>query len=374
MGFSKGIPKPNAVQPCASGVALLTWPTAGGECVPTIIAASNENDAMRIAFASLLAVLVLLGCSQVKTRAVLPNGALVFKGVTYGLPKKDIAITLTITDSVPTIAVMPTDAYADPDAPRFYSTHARNELGTNALKIEVSANGLLTSAEGKYTETLSTTLSEMAGTKIQTFPGPAIITTQCPKNSVTKAVIAIRPGQDAKKTSLPVAGGKSCNFYVTVTYLGKSQAADPLQPIQKKVYYGFFYRQNQPYRVDVEFGSQSQTSYVALPGPTTYFAPINRGVLASNEAKLSFDNGSLTSYYQTTDSEILGLFKLPANIVRAYFGAIGAMFDSRKSTLEKESNYITQVQALQLTQLRAELCAAALAAKDEAAIAAKCPK
>jgi hypothetical protein len=82
-----------------------------------------------------------------------------------------------------------------------------------------------------------------------------------------------------------------------------------------------------------------------------------------------------TSYKQSADSELVALAKLPAEIIGAYFGAIGEMFKVRNDTLTNEQAYIASLNALAAERLKRENCKEAVqeSKSDEEILAACAP-
>ena len=76
----------------------------------------------------------------------------------------------------------------------------------------------------------------------------------------------------------------------------------------------------------------------------------------------------LKRYNQVTDSELVGLLKLPSDIVSAYFAAVGALFNNFSSTDEAKTKALAASLKLELEQKKHEACLRAIAAKDEQAI------
>ena len=123
----------------------------------------------------------------------------------------------------------------------------------------------------------------------------------------------------------------------------------------------------------MKFGKWTTTDVVFLPNKSpVQFIPVEKSLFASNASDLTFQDGVLTKYGQGVEGEVLALAKLPADVLKAYFGAVGEMFTFRKDAASKEAEYLYALTALTKSQLAAARCMAAYESRDEARIAADC--
>jgi hypothetical protein len=136
---------------------------------------------------------------------------------------------------------------------------------------------------------------------------------------------------------------------------------------------GIFYRRHLPYKVTVinkakdenQTKDESSRDFIAFsPNESPiYFLPFPKSFLADTkaDAKLGTDGG-LTNFDVTDESEALALLTLPADIIGAYFGAIGKMFDWQKGALAKEKEYLGALNDLSVEKLKSENCQSAIKA------------
>jgi hypothetical protein len=92
----------------------------------------------------------------------------------------------------------------------------------------------------------------------------------------------------------------------------------------------------------------------------THFLPISKTLFANNKAEVSLADGMPESWKQDTDGELIGLLKLPADIIGAYFSAVGEMFEGFSSADEKQVEAITQDLKLQLARQKYQACTLAI--------------
>jgi hypothetical protein len=304
---------------------------------------------------------VTAGCASVVS-VPNPNDA---EGLTYYLPKKDFLVSLKVTATDRTLSVETTPAYPD-DKHRYVIHFGRNLAGKNELDIGVTPSGLLTSAKSTTTSSFSDVLKGLGGlaaamsvTRAAAAPGPC----------TAQGTYSIIVGPGATKVTF-------CrDFTITVASLS-TQAFNAAAAPADAQRAGVYYRNALPYTVSVD-------DTTSTAGPRTFvlfspseakpqYLPIERTLFANNEATLTFEDGMPKGYKQSADGELVGLAKLPASVVAAYFDAIGNAFDQRKGALTNETEYLKAVQAAELQRLQLEQCKAAVASGDQAAIKAAC--
>ena len=64
-------------------------------------------------------------------------------------------------------------------------------------------------------------------------------------------------------------------------------------------------------------------------------------------------------------ARLVSLLNLPADVIGAYFSAVGQVFDSFKSNDTKEATALSESLDLELTKQKYEACIAAIEAKEE---------
>jgi len=117
---------------------------------------------------------------------------------------------------------------------------------------------------------------------------------------------------------------------------------------------------------------------------------LHRSLFAKNTAKITLTDGIATGYDEDVESEVAGLLELPAAVIEAYFGAIGAIFRTRAEGVSQEEAYLkalhsldrleqreqttdaAALRALLLENSRLQRCREAYRAGDAAAIAKEC--
>jgi hypothetical protein len=336
-------------------------------------------------------LLVLLsGCAIVSSQRTNAEAPAEF-GVSYYLPKKDVIVSLTIGDAgtAPAFAVSGTDAYPDLSA-RFIARYHQSWIGDDDLKVGVTTNGLLSSADASFTSQASTILQNIAKTagSVMAFAKPASGgggTQKCPCNakgtyserfSIDSSVGAAEQTRDAEY----------CGYTVKLSRLDAqpypSVGINDIVECDKgarhcKTYNGFFYRQEQPYLVrvnpDGRCGLPAQAAIVLSPNNAPLeFLKVERGLFANAHAIFAFTDGSLTSYEEIRPSEVAAFTAIPADVMSAYFAAIGNMFVSRKTAVQDQADYNTAVMSLLNGQQKLKACTAALAGGDQDAISKSC--
>jgi hypothetical protein len=142
---------------------------------------------------------------------------------------------------------------------------------------------------------------------------------------------------------------------------------------------GVFYRQALPYRVTVsdpkasESGPSTQFLVFSPSEAPVLFLPAKKSLFAAdNKIDLQFTDGVLTSYSQDIDGELLALVKLPADILSAYFEAIGSIFPKKTAVLKTEKDYLDAMNALALAKLQEQKCKDAVDGGDKDKIKTEC--
>jgi len=129
---------------------------------------------------------------------------------------------------------------------------------------------------------------------------------------------------------------------------------------------GIFYRQELPYLVTVTGGAVNQSAIVLSPSDSrAHFLPIARTFFSSNSADFGLVNGVPERYKQASDGEGLALFKLPADVLAAYFSAVGSLFDSFKSNDGKQAQALGESLKLEFAKKKFDACMEALRAEDK---------
>jgi hypothetical protein len=315
------------------------------------------------------AATLVAGCASVQSVAVTGAGAL-HGGLVYYLPMQRIKLTLTVNeDSTRSIEVAPTAAFAD-TAHRFVAQYRGSQVGTNLLNVNVGVDGLLEGdSTGSSTPNLSDLIGSFAalgrsGTSLKSLKQT---TAQCTTSGTYEWIFDV-PIDTATSSGMAHCGvrvevGPIDSEAPTVSWAGTGGNTRGA---------GFFYRQKRPVQItvsvdDPDAGTSSRLTNVFMivdAHSPIEFLPVPRSVFATSSWTLKFTNGSPTLYDLNTGGEVLGLFKLPAEVVSAYSKAVTAGFRDRNSIPKAQAEYLQQLNALAVQQAKAEACRAAVATRD----------
>jgi|GEM_PF-3244414 len=324
----------------------------------------------------LIILLFVASCSSVHT-IVNPDAEAGHRGLVYYMPSKQVVVKLTVGSGKRTVSIDSTAAYPD-TANRYVAQFRVNQLGKNKISIKTSESGLLTGESSTSTVSqVSDFFSSSAGT-IGAARAPdaaaniAASVTPCDEDGTYSWIF------DPTVMNTPPTA-TDCNIVVDIKRLTKPKSSEPKTPSANTAASGFFYRRPVPYEVTVKDNnpiapSGRSVAIVVLPTKQSAveFLPVSQSFFAVNEGKFSFDNGMPTSYSQELDSEWLGLVKLPAEVLGAYFKAVGETFTAKKGVLSNEQQYLAQINTLAAQQLATRICMQALATQDTVKIKEAC--
>ena len=253
-------------------------------------------------------------------------------GLHYFMPKKDFLVTVTITDEkISKVKLATTPAYPDIATPYLLSYDA-NAFGKNILYIGVDQKGLLTSVN-------STTISEVT----QALQNLAV-----PTNGKERDGIEAK-AYDSSESTTPAKEGCSnegehtfiyktvgehsaCGLHINIKKYGDSGNITSHSIKENQAISGIFYRQNLPYLITAQGQGIKAAAIVFSPSESkTHFIPVSKTFFANNGANFGFTEGVLTQYRQATSGELTALLTLPAEIIKAYFSAVGTVFPSFSS-------------------------------------------
>ena len=302
-----------------------------------------------------LMAILTISCSSIESISHPKQESL--DGLVYYMPKKDFLVTLTLDDKskVTNIEISETVAYAD-ISKRYVLRHKNNLLGKNELKVGVSTSGLIQSATSTTTSQVNEALVNLVDSVGQ-IRGLSVAAT-CSAGTHSKIIHT----SDVTNKSMSI-----CGMPITISSSVISNQAGSLKDkveINSESSSGIFYRQNIPYEITVSSTERTQAAIVFSPSESpTYFMPISRTFFSDNKADFTFIDGVPSKYDQSADGELIALFKLPADVIGAYFGAIGKVFDAFKASDEKEAAAIKQEIALAIQDQKFKSCMAAIKAK-----------
>lgn len=314
---------------------------------------------MKIAIVALaLAALGLASCSSIKTVEGPSTGNT--DGLTYYMPKKDFIVTVTIKDKKAEKIVLGSTASYPDLSKQYLLRHGGNAFGKNTLDVGVSESGLLSSTKSTTQSSVTDAFKNLATSLGQTK--------------------ALGVKESETDTSCTTNGDHSFVYKASGTYVPcgikidiKKQADDAGIPThskkEKSEYSGIFYRQNVPYLVTASSGGLNVASIVFSPSESkTHFLPVSRTFFSNNQADFGFVDGVPTKYKQETEGEAVALLKIPADIIGAYFSAIGSVFDAFKTNDTKEAAALAESLKLELTKKKYEACIAAIKENDDSKI------
>lgn len=310
---------------------------------------------MRIFILS-LCVVCIASCSSIKsTENPKANDV---DGLTYYMPKKDFVVTVNVdSNKVKKVSFGTTPAYPDLSK-QYVLNHGSNFLGKNTLDVAVTEKGLLTSSKSTTVSNVTDAFKNLATTygQIRTF---SLVGTPPPAGGCST-------DGDHIFTYPTIGKYTPCGLTVIISKAAASNATKAHAKSVEKSYSGIFYRQNEPYTVSATGKGLNMSSIVFSPSDSkTLFLPVSKTFFANNEADFAFVDGVPTKYKQDTDGEAIALLKLPADILGAYFGAIGSVFDSFKANDGKEVEALNSSLSLELAKKKYAACIEAIEAEDE---------
>jgi len=311
---------------------------------------------------------LVAGCTSINSTPTDMPG----DGLVYFMPKKDILVTVVKAQpdskgSVgTTVTIASTSAYADQTQP-YVLNFNRNLIGKNELNVGIGTSGLLSSTKSTTTSGVTDALKNLAeslGTlhaKQLAAPAPA-----CDTGTHT-FLYSVEPGDKAQS---------ACGMKVTVTRLAAQQqqaapaASTPeasAPPKSKEQgYTGIFYRQEEAFLVVVGGGALNSSAIILSPSlAKVRFLPIEKTFFGSNQADFGFVDGMPTKYDQNADGELIALLKLPADVIGAYFGAVGKVFDSFKAQDDKQADALASSLKLELAKKKYDACIEAIKARND---------
>lgn len=310
------------------------------------------------------------------------------------------------TSSAQIVAVGTGTAYPDLSK-RYLLTYQGNPVGKNHLSVKISESGLLgetgsetTSGVNAMLVSLATTAGSLRGQASffaaapQRTPGAAPVTPPCtPQQTYTllidPATPIKNPGGKQAPAYAPKAffAGEACGFDVFVERLfvpndataesssksaGSTTGTTPSPSTNDEPalrtsasmgsgnHAGLYYRESLPYRVYVvqsDAVNNHRDFLVFSPNEApTAFLPQARTLFADNNATFTFKDGMPQSFDQSADGELVALAKLPADILEAYFTAIGSAFSNRKTDIDNEKDYLDALNQLAVTQIKRAKC------------------
>ncbi len=272
-----------------------------------------------------------------------------------------------------TVNVTTTPSYPD-RSKAFWLSFGTNWLGNNALDIGVSTIGLLQTATSTTEPGISDALTGLARA-VAINQSMAVqfddeSDDPCTQKEEGTYVYRIPFPTDPIRESFTV---NECSFAIVAKQITMPVATLDTYMPERKSAHGVYYRQAIPYVVTLTGNEMVLAGVLTSPSQSgQYFLPVESTVFAKNSAEFGFKDGVPTKFKQEADGEIVGFLKLPADIIAAYFGAIGEMFTGFAKEPEGDAALIAAQTELEYARFRQEQCVAAIQAKDSAAIEATC--
>ncbi|MES2040099.1 MAG: hypothetical protein V4495_19965 [Pseudomonadota bacterium] len=316
---------------------------------------------------------ICAGCSSFTTHQLRAGES--NEGLVYFLPKKDVLITLTVASGKLTgMTFGTTTAYPDHSV-SYVINHSSNGLAKNVTSFEIK-NGLLTSTTGTTTSGVSDALKNLAASSAQL---------RTSRNLSDQKDLSVC-GSDGNHTYRVLSENSShsiCGIKITIEKLApdtnqnKSEegskrdkavhnnAAGETQVTTKQDPSGIYYRQIQGMLVTGTGQGLNSASIVYVPAPPTYFLPAGHSFFANNTAEITLEDGVPTKFKRDADGEVIALLKLPADVIAAYFTAIGGVFDAFKTRDNKESAALQESLKLESVRQKYAVCLAAIKASDD---------
>ncbi|WP_431103077.1 hypothetical protein [Roseateles noduli] len=310
----------------------------------------------------LLGIAALTGCSSLSSRPATEAK----DGLIYYLPKKDIRVTVVREGAKTTVTIGTTSAFADYKK-SFILDFEKSLLARTELKVGVSTAGLLTSTKSVTTPGIGEALKSLASAK-GAMRGLAFAPPKEPDCA---------EGTTTHVYALPLkraVGDNPCGLTVTITSLSEGlvkQDAPALKQADASGYgaSGVFYRQDLPYLVRVAGAGVDSSDIVLSPSESPVrFLPVARAMFAVNTSDFAFTDGVPTKFDQDTDGEIVAALKIPADVIGAYFAAIGKAFTDRKTVAENETAAVAAQLELELAKIKFKECIDAIKKGDDALV------
>lgn len=330
-----------------------------------------------------IACFALASCSSIKS---IKNPDTDTEGLVYYMPQKSFSVSITVTDKVISdIALGTTVPYPD-TSKRYVLQHGSNAFGKNTADFTITEQGLLSIAKSKTDSSVSDAFKSLGGLLGSKIPFESERLWPADKKTPPAATPCTQTNgihtyiyQEAREYSKDSTGKNSfgenaapCGLKLKITALAANGQSNSEQTSKvqststNEEHSGIFYRQNIPYLMEISDAVFSKASIVFVPSKATHFLPASKTFFSNNEANFALQDGVVTGYKQTTEGEVVALLKIPADILSAYFSAIGTVFDSFKTNDSKEVLALNESVNKELAKNKVANCLAAIRAKNEA--------
>lgn len=165
--------------------------------------------------------------------------------------------------------------------------------------------------------------------------------------SLALAGVSAAPDNEIIKVSLdePTQAALAAPAATDFAQCARGVCHRPLMPATLTLSVGPYYSRTSTFSVP----DRSRLMFIGLPA----------GIFAQQRYTLTFTNGVLDSYNQNAQSELVGLFSLPGDIVAGVLKAQAEALGLRQTTLTAETNYLAAVRAnVDARQQTEEVCSA----------------
>jgi hypothetical protein len=353
---------------------------------------SRLHSLLSCLLASFLTVSVS-GCASIHSTRLPMDGSKTQGGMVYYLPKQRLKLTLTVaqgaqgTQPTRSIMVAVTDPFADRSA-RYVAQYRRNQIGSNTLKVKINSNGLLDGdTEGSSTPQVAEFLGRLAGIDARQARFKQRDKEGCKDPGTYEWIldgiddkVSLALHRDGRVADVVMSSNEPdpswCGLIVRVDELVRQVPQQSWSGVDLHGNgHGFFYRQKRPVQVTVSTDGGERKVFVHTlvdeRSPTEYL-PIPRTLFAATTWKVTFSNGTPTFYDVNAGGDVLGLAKLPADVLKAYSQAVTAGLTDRKNMAATETEYLKQLAALAAQQAKYEACRAAAQGDDPGKIQDAC--
>lgn len=347
-------------------------------------------------YAAALAALALGGCAAVETRPAIAAGA-TGEGITYNLPRAQFTLTIVETRGVLTVSLGGPEMSADETArleARLPHNGASDDNVTITVdphthlltRIEATSVGRLTDIAANLARSIGMLqgAEEVVGTTIfegrfdaydfadtvaranetlrgyyasrctrltaasQTFAAElaaAGYSDDDAKKALRDRLLLCRQLRDAGLTADPGTG--LISIALDSPSAATLAAAVSTPPDLRPCVQGICYRPMRPVQFTLRVGNYfSRTGTFMMPDPSrVQFVDLSSGLFAQQKYTLAFTDGVLTSYQQDAHSELVGLARLPGDVVAALLAAPAEALGLRQRGLEAENNYLAAVRS-----------------------------
>ena len=319
---------------------------------------------MHPAIISVTASLALCACSPMLS-SVQPLTGPVQDGVAYYMPRQPFKLTVSLaadgtrTPSVDTSPVLPDFSR------RFRLHYNQSPIAGTHFTVGISALGLLNSTDAVSTSGVGTILANLAQAAADVSVAAArSVQLPSPVPACAKGQAYSRFVFPEHLTSVPL-----CGYTIAITRLAAAESntdtarLDPDSGDQS----GIFYKQQRPYQITFSdtLGATPEPprNFVAFSPDESpiFFMPVVRGFFADNETKLTLTDGMLTNVDATTKGEAIAASAIPAQVIEAYFKAVGAAFGSVNANTAAQTTAIQEQEQRSLAIAKQQVCAKTIA-------------